>query len=134
MATAISNAQRAFNKGAHTLGRSHSVGFVDQLDGGGDEYMADGAIMMTQQGPPRGMAGGGDAVDLLEDEPAGRRFRLAELDLLTVSAKMTQASWLQILDGMQILRHIACGLNYMHRMGIAHLDVKPSNILISVSY
>jgi len=48
------------------------------------------------------------------DDPArdGARYHLLEIDVLTV------------------LRHVCLALQYMHARGLAHLDVKPANILV----
>ena len=33
-----------------------------------------------------------------------------------------------------VLYEIACGLNYIHSMNLVHRNIKPSNILISLTY
>jgi len=66
--------------------------------------------------------GGGD-LDVVE-------YLIFELAQCDVRRQMDSARRLELAWSLRALHHIATGLHQLHRQGIAHQDLKPSNVLV----
>src|SRR5918998_3044735 len=70
--------------------------------------------------------------DFGEDEPTGRQFIVMEwVDGPSCAEILRELGRLEPRDAMSILTQACRGLDYAHRKGVVHRDVKPGNLLRS---
>src|ERR671916_993011 len=70
--------------------------------------------------------------DFGEDEPTGRQFIVMEwVDGPSCAEILRELGRLEPRDAMSILTQACRGLDYAHRHGVVHRDVKPGNLLRS---
>jgi serine/threonine-protein kinase len=67
-----------------------------------------------------------------EDEPSGRHFIVMEyVDGPSCADLLREQRQLGIEETIEIVRGACHGLDYAHRAGVIHRDVKPGNLLVS---
>ncbi len=49
----------------------------------------------------------------------------------SLRSRLSRAGELPVVDSVRILREVASALNYAHKHGVAHRDIKPDNVMLS---
>jgi serine/threonine protein kinase len=67
-----------------------------------------------------------------EDQPSGRHFIVMEyVDGPSCADMIREQSQLDVDETVEIVRGACHGLDYAHRAGVVHRDVKPGNLLVA---
>jgi serine/threonine protein kinase len=68
----------------------------------------------------------------LEHTPTGRYLVMDYCEGGTLRSLLKQNSPLRLLEGLQLIIGVLTGLEYAHRRGVVHCDIKPENILLTL--
>ncbi|MDF0554745.1 serine/threonine-protein kinase [Kamptonema sp. UHCC 0994] len=68
----------------------------------------------------------------LEHTATGRYLVMDYCEGGTLRSLLKQDSPLRLLEGLQLVIGVLAGLDYAHRRGVVHCDIKPENILLSL--
>ncbi len=68
----------------------------------------------------------------LEHTATGRYLVMDYCEGGTLRNLLKQDSPLRLLEGLQLVMEVLAGLDYAHRRGVVHCDVKPENILLTL--
>jgi eukaryotic-like serine/threonine-protein kinase len=69
-----------------------------------------------------------------QDEPTGQYFIVMEyIEGVSCAEILRDDGWVEVEDAIGIVEQACEGLNYAHRNGVVHRDVKPGNLLVSDS-